>query len=115
YKAIYKEGLESPRDYFVTFTGYPIERGVFTLQSQLVDAAIIPTCLYENMVKADQINPDDFRLIEATETDDGCISSTPLAYNWSLAALSTMTEHDAQIIQKALFENEDPALTTWRL
>ena len=115
YKAIYKEGLESPRDYFVTFTGYPIERGVFTVQSQLVDAAIIPTCLYENMVKAEQIDPKDFRLIAATETADGCISSTPLAYNWSLAALSTMTEHDAQIIQKALFENEDPTLTTWRL
>ena len=115
YKAIYDAGLEAPKDYFVTFLGFPIERGVFNVQSQLVDAAIIPACLYENMIKADQINPDDFRLLAANETEEGCMSSTPLAYNWSLAALPTLTEQDAQTIQKALFENEDPALTTWRL
>lgn len=115
YKVIYDQGLEAPKDYFVTFSGYPIERGVFSVQNKLVDAAIVPSCLYENMVQKDLIKPEEFRLLNVQADTGNCVSSTPLVYNWSLAALPPLSETDAQIIQEALLDNHDPELTTWRL
>lgn len=115
YKQIYEAGLEAPKDYFVTFSGYPIERGLFYLSNQSVDAAIVPTCLYERMVKKNEISAQEFRVLEPIATVDGCMSSTPLSYNWLLAALPSLSEENAQRIQQVLLRNVNPEWTTWRL
>lgn len=113
YKAIYDAGLSAPDDYFIEMTGFPIERGIFLVESGLAAAAILPTCLLETLGQSGLLNVADFRVLN--EVQGGrCRSSTPLSYHWSLAALPSVDEALAQKIVQILWQNTDPALTTWQ-
>lgn len=113
YQAIYAAGLSAPDDYFIEMTGFPIERGIFLVESGLAEAAILPTCLLETLGQARLLNMADFRVLNA-QRDGRCQSSTPLSYHWSLAALPTVDEALAQQIVQILWQNTDPKLTTWQ-
>lgn len=115
YKAIYDRGLVYPQGYKIEFSGFPIEQGLLAVKNGSVDAAIVPVCLFENMVKVTQIKAEAFKALDAYLTADGCFSSTPLVNNWSLAARSSFSEKDAQRIQQILLLNDDPMLTTWKI
>lgn len=115
YKKLYDEGLEAPKDYFISFTGYPIERGFFYLSNHSVDAAIVPACLYEHLVEKKQIEAKDYRVLEPISNSQHCLSSTPLSHYWLLAALPKLSEENAEKIQHALLSNDQADLTMWRL
>lgn len=115
YKHLYDEGLEAPRDYEVIFTGYPIEQGILLLEKGEVDATIAPTCMFEHMVKNGELVGSKFRLLSPYPALGGCLSSTPLLHNWSLAALPSLDEHDAQRIRQFLFSEQDERQPTWGL
>ncbi|USD40087.1 PhnD/SsuA/transferrin family substrate-binding protein [Vibrio sp. SCSIO 43135] len=82
--------------------GYPADLGLYMLKFGVVDAAIVPVCLMEEMDEEGFIDIDEFRVLEAkTYAGFPCSISTKLYPNWSFVRMP-WTDED---ISKKLTQN----------
>ncbi|EGP06007.1 TtrS, partial [Pasteurella multocida subsp. gallicida str. Anand1_poultry] len=70
----------------------PVDNTLLLLQERKVDAAIVPVCILEELVNEGVVKKEDFRLLAGKENVLGCLASTELLPNWSLAALSQVPD-----------------------
>lgn len=87
YNELYQQGLIENKDFTLKFTGFPVDNTLLLLQEKKVDAAIVPACIFEELVKEGAIKKENFRLLSAKPNQLGCLASTELLPNWSLAAM----------------------------
>lgn len=97
----------------VHFLGYPVDVNLYQLRDGIVDAAVVPVCLLEEMTKSGLLESGAFRVI-AHRTDtanhqqtnsanrgssaEGCQTTTALYPNWSVAR----TAHGDPELAKAI-------------
>lgn len=92
-----------------TFLGFPLEPILYQIRDGTADVAITPFCTLERMVKAGNLQRDDFRVIhDMTPPGYDCAVSTPLYPNWSFAASDSVPlEIKTQITQALLALDEN--------
>lgn len=95
----------NPDEFFadVHFLGFPIDANLYQLRDHTVEAAVVPACLLENMVKDGLLEPDAFRVIN-NRAPDGfpCQVSTALYPNWSFAKTERTSASLAKQVSRAL-------------
>ncbi len=87
YNVLYQHGLIENKDFQLKYTGFPVDNTLLLLQEKKVDGAIVPACILEDLDREGVIKQEDFRLLAGKENALGCLVSTELLPNWSLAAL----------------------------
>ncbi|PKG57759.1 sensor histidine kinase [Shewanella sp. GutDb-MelDb] len=95
----------NPNDFFadVHYLGFPIDANLYQLRDRNVEAAVIPVCLLENMVKEGLLNKAKFRVLNPKENGHfTCQVSTPLYPNWSLAKTERGSAQLAKKISRIL-------------
>lgn len=108
YNELYQQGLIEHQDFNLVFTGFPVDNTLLLLQEKKVDAAIVPVCIFEELVQEGAIKAENFRLLGGKENDLGCLASTELLPNWSLAAMPQVpTELASKMVTKLLSEIPD--------
>lgn len=112
YNEFYKQGL-SEDDVKLTFTGFPIESPLLRLQENKADAAIVPTCIFEELTKEGALKATNFRLLSPIPNQMDCLASTPLLPNWSLAALPQVPMELASQLVTLLLGEIPPQLPQW--
>ncbi|MFA0438733.1 PhnD/SsuA/transferrin family substrate-binding protein [Vibrio sp. 10N.286.49.B1] len=78
----------NPNDFFadVRYLGFPIDANLYQLRDSNVEAAVVPACLLETMVKEGLLDVGRFRVVNAQPNEHfNCQVSTPLYPNWSMA------------------------------
>lgn len=103
----------------LVFSGFPVDVSLYKLRDGYVDAAVVPICQLETMVKEGLLNGDEYRVIGDMAPDGfPCQTSTALYPNWSfaktgkassvlgrqvtLALLALPAEHQASIAARSL-------------
>jgi two-component system sensor histidine kinase TtrS len=73
-------------DALLTFAGFPMQRALDALKAGRADAAIVRTCLIEQLSAKKRIDANDFKVV-APKIWPGfrCATSTPLYPDWPLA------------------------------
>ncbi|EAS45646.1 sensor histidine kinase [Photobacterium profundum] len=100
-------------EYFqnVIFTGYPHKDAISQLINNKADAVIIPTCFMEEYTKLNNIDINEFRLInDKTPPNFQCKVSSRLYPNWSFAMLDHADRVLAKKIVSILFSIEPQSL-----
>jgi two-component system sensor histidine kinase TtrS len=95
----------NPNDFFgdVRYLGFPIDANLYQLRDSNVEAAVIPVCLLENMIKEGLVDKDKFRVLNLKENSHfACQVSTPLYPNWSLAKTERGSDQLAKKISRIL-------------
>ncbi|QIM63237.1 histidine kinase [Pasteurellaceae bacterium Orientalotternb1] len=106
YNELYQQGLIEHHDFQLVFTGFPVDNTLLLLQEKKVDAAIVPVCILEELAQEGAIKAENFRLLSGKENALGCLASTELLPNWSLAAMPQVpTELASKMITKLLSES----------
>ncbi|MGF1681509.1 sensor histidine kinase [Photobacterium minamisatsumaniensis] len=99
-----QQGL-NPNDFFsdVRYLGFPIDANLYQLRDHNVDAAVVPACLLENMIKEGLLEDGKYRVLNQQHSDDfSCQVSTPLYPNWSFAKTERGSSALAKKISRAL-------------
>lgn len=113
YNELYRYGLIENKDFKLKFTGFPVDNTLLLLQEKKVDAAIVPVCILEDLAKEGIVKQNDFRLLAGKENPIGCLASTELLPNWSLAALPQVPVELASKLVTLLLSEIPPHLPQW--
>ncbi len=113
YNEFYQQGLVENKDFQLKFTGFPVDNTLLLLQERKVDAAIVPVCILEELVNEGVVKKEDFRLLAGKENVLGCLASTELLPNWSLAALSQVPDSLASKLVTLLLSQVPAHLPQW--
>ena len=113
YNVLYQAGLEENENIFFRFSGFPADNTVLWLQQNQVDGAIVPVCLIEDLAKEGKVHLQDFRLLAAQPNDIGCLSSTVLLPNWSLAAMPQVPDEVVKKMMITLLGEVPANLPQW--
>ncbi|MEZ8373083.1 histidine kinase [Vibrio cyclitrophicus] len=101
---VMQQGL-NPNHFFTNtqFLGFPIDASLYQLREGHIEAAVVPSCLVENMISEGLLVAGQYRIIE-NQAPEGfrCQVSTPLYPNWSFAkterASSTLAKKMSQVL-----------------
>lgn len=113
YNEFYQQGLIENKDFKLLFTGFPVDNTLLLLQEKKVDGAIVPVCIFEELVKEGSIKAENFRLLNGKDNQLGCLASTELLPNWSLAAMPQVPEQLAAKLVRLLLSEIPPHLPQW--
>ncbi|WP_432474086.1 sensor histidine kinase [Amphritea sp. HPY] len=88
----------------IKFSGFPVGVLAFWVRDGLADAAVLPACTLETMVKEGLIQADTIKVLDAKQFSGfNCQTSTDLYPNWSFSALkSTPVDITEQVAQALL-------------
>lgn len=112
YNEFYQNGL-SEDEVKLSFTGFPIESPLLQLQENRADAAIVPTCIFEELTKEGALKASNFRLLSPKPNHIECLASTALLPNWSLAAFPQVPMELASQLVTLLLGEIPPNLPHW--
>lgn len=96
----------------LTFSGYPLDALAYGLRDGAVAAAILPSCLLEDMAQDGLIELTNFRAL-MVQPDSRCVRSTPLYPGWSFASVGNLDESVLRAITQALLEFEIADQPQW--
>lgn len=102
YKALRDAGLRPEQDFKLHFSGFPVDALMYLLRDGALDAAIVPTCLLEDMQSEGLLQATDFRALLAKPTTVPCLTSSDLYPNWSFAALTQVPDSLADRVTRTL-------------
>ncbi|MBR9873735.1 MAG: sensor histidine kinase [Vibrionaceae bacterium] len=111
---IVEMGLD-PNDFFadVRYLGFPIDANLYQLRDGNVEAAVVPSCLLEQMQHEGLLQQGDFRVLNQQPNDhSSCAVSTPLYPNWSFAKTERVSSLLAKKVAQELLAMppEHPAI-----
>lgn len=112
YNEFYKQDI-SESEIKLSFTGFPVEAPLLLLHENKTNAAIVPSCILEELVQEKILNIKDFRLLSPKPNNAGCQTSTQLVPNWSLAALPQVPADIASQLITLLLSNTPDHLPQW--
>lgn len=107
YKVLTDRGIRPERDLRLRFTGFPGDALLYLLREKVIDAAIVPVCLLEQMEAEGLIDKAAFRPLIVNPVQAPCITSTPLYPNWSFAALPDVNNGLVDNVARGLLNNQD--------
>lgn len=107
-----EHGLRSSA-FDLRFPGYPIDALLYQLRDGMVEAAIVPVCLLEQMDAEGLIDADRFRVLMEKAPLSGCRSSTPAYPDWTFAALSHVAEALAADVARTLLNSPPDSAVQW--
>jgi two-component system, LuxR family, sensor histidine kinase TtrS len=85
------------------FVGFPMRRVIEAVRNGEADAAIVRTCLFEQLVAKGMLQPAEFKVMGAKPTPGfPCVTSTPLYPDWPLAVARGVDRHLAKQVAMAL-------------
>lgn len=113
YNELYNQGLMENKDFKPVFTGFPVDNTLLFLEEKQVDAAIVPVCIFEQLVKEGKIKAENFRLLAEKPNHIGCLASTVLLPNWSLAAMPQVPGDLASKLITLLLNQASDNLPQW--
>lgn len=97
----------NPDSFFssIHYTGYPMPKVLEELKAGKCEAAIVRTCLLEELSASGQIKQNEFRVIEPRPKDskEFCVRSTELYPGWVFAATKNTSEALRKETTKILF------------
>lgn len=97
----------NPDSFFssIHYTGYPMPKVLEELKAGKCEAAIVRTCLLEELSASGQIKQNEFRVIEPRPKDskEFCVRSTELYPGWVFAATMNTSEALRKETTKILF------------
>ena len=99
----------------MVFVGFPMRRALAALGRGEAEAAIVRTCVLEQLAAKGQLRRDEFRVVAAQpESDFPCAKSTPLYPDWPLAAARGVDHQLAKEVTVALLSMPpSPAGISW--
>ncbi|PTP63561.1 sensor histidine kinase [Vibrio splendidus] len=102
---VMQQGL-NPNHFFsnTQFLGFPIDASLYQLREGHIEAAVVPSCLVENMISEGLLVAGQYRIIE-NQAPEGfrCQVSTPLYPNWSFAKTGRASSALAKQMSQVLF------------
>lgn len=113
YNEFYQHGLIENKNFRLKFTGFPVDNTLLLLQEKKVDAAIVPVCILEELAREGTVKKEDFRLLAGKQNTLGCLASTELLPNWSLAAMPRVPDGLASQLVTHLLGKIPPHLPQW--
>lgn len=113
YKALRDAGLQPEQDFKLHFSGFPVDALIYLLRDRAISAAIVPTCLLEDMQAEGLVHARDFRPLLAKQASIPCLTSTELYPNWSFAALSHVPDQLADNVTRILLNPADSKAPQW--
>ncbi|WP_145515768.1 tetrathionate respiration histidine kinase TtrS [Yersinia aleksiciae] len=113
YKALRDAGLQPEQDFQLHFSGFPVDALIYLLRDRAISAAIVPTCLLEDMQAEGLVHAADFRPLLAKQTAIPCLTSTELYPNWSFAALSQVPDKLADSVTRILLSPDSSKNPQW--
>ncbi|WP_145537737.1 tetrathionate respiration histidine kinase TtrS [Yersinia kristensenii] len=113
YKALRDAGLQPEQDFKLHFSGFPVDALIYLLRDRAIAAAIVPTCLLEDMQAEGLVHARDFRPLLAKQATIPCLTSTELYPNWSFAALSQVPDELADNVTRILLNPADSIAPQW--
>ncbi|HEN3616348.1 TPA: PhnD/SsuA/transferrin family substrate-binding protein [Yersinia enterocolitica] len=113
YKALRDAGLQPEQDFKLHFSGFPVDALIYLLRDRAISAAIVPTCLLEDMQAEGLVHARDFRPLLAKQATIPCLTSTELYPNWSFAALSQVPDQLADNVTRILLNPADNTAPQW--
>lgn len=89
-RELLQAGVDPEHDFSkLEFSGFPLQDMVHAVRSGRADAAIIRTCLLEQMIARGEIGAGELRVLAPVATKGfGCQTSSRLYPDWPIAALS---------------------------
>ncbi|RXA98201.1 MULTISPECIES: tetrathionate respiration histidine kinase TtrS [Yersinia] len=113
YKALRDMGLQPEQDFQLHFTGFPVDALIYLLRDHAISAAIVPTCLLEDMQAEGLVHARDFRPLLAKQSTIPCLTSTELYPNWSFAALAHVPDELADNVTRTLLTPANNKAPQW--
>ncbi|MBE2894353.1 sensor histidine kinase [Spirabiliibacterium falconis] len=113
YNELYQKGLRENQDIHFVFTGFPTDTTLLLLKNHQVDVAIAPACLLEQMIAEGILSKHHFRVLAQRPNQLGCVVSTILLPNWSLAAMPQVPDGLAAELIKYLLSPTPAHLPQW--
>lgn len=101
-----------PQELALIFSGYPLDALAYGLRDGAVAAAILPSCLLEDMAQDGLIELANFRAL-MVQPDSRCVRSTPLYPGWSFASVGNLDEPVLRAITQALLQFEIAGQPQW--
>lgn len=101
-----------PTDLDLRFSGYPVDALAYLLRDGALTAAMLPSCLLEDMQQEGLIELSNFRALMAQD-DTHCVRSTPLYPGWSFAAVGVTDEKLLRTTSRALLSLEYRQRPLW--
>jgi two-component system sensor histidine kinase TtrS len=87
----------------MAFVGYPQQRALDAVRDGTADAAIVRTCLLEQLTARAMIEPKDFKVLGARELPGfRCATTTPLYPDWAFAVTQKGNRELANAVTVAL-------------
>jgi two-component system sensor histidine kinase TtrS len=102
-------------DVSMTYVGFPMRHAIDALRTGTADAAIVRTCLLEQLAARGVLQPADFKIVSPRPIPGfRCVSSTPLYPDWPMAAARGVDPHLAKQVAMALLSMPaTPSGLTW--
>lgn len=113
YKALRDSGLRPEKDFRMRFTGFPADALLYLLREDVIQAAIVPVCLLENMDSEGLIKKSAFRVLLQKNVSFPCLTSTALYPDWSFAALPNVRDELADAVARALINPAENQPLRW--
>lgn len=113
YKALQDAGLQPEQDFQLHFSGFPVDALIYLLRDRAIAAAIVPTCLLEDMQAEGLVHAGDFRPLLAKQPPIPCLTSTELYPNWSFAALAHVPDELADKVTRMLLTPSNSTAPQW--
>lgn len=101
-----------PEDLDLQFHGYPLDTLVYALRDGRIAAAMLPSCLLEDMAGEGLINQADFRAL-MVQSSAPCVRSTPLYPGWSFASVGDIDEPLLRAVTQTLLHFEIDHRPQW--
>ncbi len=102
-------------DVEMVYVGFPMRNAINALRTGTADAAIVRTCLLEQLAAKGVLQPAEFKLVSPRPISGfRCASSTPLYPDWPMAAARGVDQHLAKQVAMALLSMPaSPGGLTW--
>jgi two-component system sensor histidine kinase TtrS len=103
-RELHNAGLDPDSGHIkVSFVGFPMQRAVEAVRDGSADAAIVRTCLVEQLAARGLVKAEEFKIL-APRSEPGfqCATSTPLYPDWPFAALRHGDRELAKAVTVAL-------------
>ncbi len=97
------------------FVGFPMRQAIEAVQSGRADAAIIRTCLFEQLAARGMLNPAEYKVVaQRPMAGFPCATSTPLYPDWPIAVARGVDRQLAKDVAMALLSlPPSPTGMTW--
>ncbi|HBR5059489.1 tetrathionate respiration histidine kinase TtrS [Klebsiella pneumoniae] len=113
YRELIDAGLQVDEQANIRFVGFPADALLYLLRENVVQAAIVPVCLLENMDREGLINKNLFRALLEKETSFPCMTSTALYPDWSFAAMPGVDDKIADAVARDLLIATQTSALRW--